>query len=108
MDSERMPEDRDQEFLEFLNRYQAAVRPVCRMYADRREDREELFQEVVFQLWKSYPSFRGDSSPGTWMYRVALNTAISAFRRSIRASALAAPETSVTNLPSPDPRSGES
>lgn len=103
-----MEEDREQEFLEFLNRYQSAIRRVCRMYADRPEDREELFQEMVFQLWRSYPTFRGESSLGTWMYRVALNTAISAFRRNVRASVPAVPETSVKQLPSPDPRSGES
>ena len=75
------PKSLDQEFLEFLNRCQAVLRRVGRAYADSPEDREDLFQEMVYQLWRSYPSFRGESSDGTWVYRVALNTAISALRK---------------------------
>ncbi|HEU5180050.1 MAG TPA: sigma-70 family RNA polymerase sigma factor [Candidatus Polarisedimenticolia bacterium] len=78
------PESLDQEFLEFLNGCQLILRRVCRAYADSPEDREDLFQEMVYQLWKSYPTFRGESSPGTWVYSVALNTAISALRRRTR------------------------
>ncbi len=79
------PENLDQEFLEFLNGCQLILRRVCRAYADSPEDREDLFQETVYQLWRSYPTFRGESSPGTWVYRVSLNTAISALRRKTRA-----------------------
>ena len=51
------------------------------MYRDTREDQEDLFQEIVLQLWKSYPKFRGESKVSTWMYRIALNTAIAIFRK---------------------------
>lgn len=51
------------------------------MYRDTKEDQEDLFQEIVFQLWKSYPTFRGDSMVSTWMYRIALNTALASFRK---------------------------
>jgi RNA polymerase sigma-70 factor (ECF subfamily) len=44
-------------------------------------DREDLFQEIVIQLWKAYPKFRGESKFSTWMYRIALNTAISGLRK---------------------------
>ena len=44
-------------------------------------DREDLFQEIVIQLWKAYPKFRGDSKFSTWLYRIALNTAISGLRK---------------------------
>ncbi len=40
-----------------------------------------MFQEIVLQLWKSFPTFRGESKLSTWMYRIALNTAISGFRK---------------------------
>jgi len=43
---------------------------------DRSEDQEDLFQEIVMQLWKAYSGFRGDSKFTTWMYRVSLNTAL--------------------------------
>ena len=48
------------------------------------EDRRDLFQEILAQLWKSYPSFRNESKFSTWMYRVALNTAITSFKKDKR------------------------
>ena len=46
------------------------------MYMDNHDDQQDLFQEIVCQLWKSYDSFRNESQFSTWMYRVAINTAI--------------------------------
>lgn len=52
---------------------------ICNLYA-AEEDREDLKQEIIYQLWQSYPSFRGDSKFQSWMYRVALNTAMLGLR----------------------------
>lgn len=52
---------------------------ICRIYSS--EDNEDLQQEIIFQLWKAYPSFQGKSKFQTWMYQVALNTAIVGFRK---------------------------
>ena len=52
---------------------------ICKLYA-AEEDRDDLKQEIIFQLWKSYPNYRGDSKFQSWMYRVALNTAILGLR----------------------------
>ncbi|WP_370635827.1 RNA polymerase sigma factor [Flavobacterium sp. JAS] len=46
------------------------------MYMDNHDDQQDLFQEIICQLWKSYDSFRNESQFSTWMYRVAVNTAI--------------------------------
>lgn len=54
------------------------------MYCDDRQDSEDLFQEIVLQLWKSYSGFKGESKVSTWMYRVALNTAITRLRKAKR------------------------
>jgi RNA polymerase sigma-70 factor (ECF subfamily) len=54
------------------------------MYESDREARNDLFQEIVLQLWRSYSTFRGESKITTWMYRIALNTAISGFRKQTR------------------------
>lgn len=54
------------------------------MYESDPEGRNDLFQEIVLQLWKSFPKFRGESKVTTWMYRIALNTAISGFRKQSR------------------------
>lgn len=109
VDNKRMkPEPLEQEFLEFLNRYQLTLRRVCRTYADSAEDREDLFQEMVYQLWRSYPSFRGESARSTWMYRVALNTAISALRGKTKRDRHIAPVEDLEQLPAREQKSGTS
>ena len=54
------------------------------MYNENPEDVNDLFQDVILNLWKAYPSFRGESKEETWMYRVALNTCISVLRKQSR------------------------
>ena len=71
-------------FVALIGENDALIRRICRMYMENEEDRKDLYQEIVLRLWKSMPTFRGDSSIGTWIYRVALNTAISYFRREKR------------------------
>lgn len=51
------------------------------VYTNGPADREDLFQEICLQLWKAYPNFRAEAKFSTWMYRVALNTAISNVRK---------------------------
>jgi RNA polymerase sigma-70 factor (ECF subfamily) len=48
-------------------------------------EREDVFQDIMYQLWKSYPQFKGESKFSTWMHKVALNTAITHIRKSTRA-----------------------
>lgn len=52
------------------------------MYTNDQESHNDLFQEITIQLWKAFPKFRGDAKFSTWMYRVALNTAITLYRKS--------------------------
>ncbi len=54
------------------------------MYEHDSDARNDLFQEIVLQLWRSFPTFRGEAKITTWMYRIALNTAISGFRKQTR------------------------
>ncbi len=68
-------------FIAFLKENQRIVHKVCRIYTDNKEDHEDLFQEITIQLWKSFPGFKGDAKFSTWMYRVALNTAITLFKK---------------------------
>src|SRR5580700_2800943 len=49
---------------------------VAKVYTNSREDEQDLYQEIVYQLWKCFGSFRNESKISTWMYRIALNTAI--------------------------------
>ena len=57
---------------------------VCNVYCHSEQDRQDMFQEIIIQLWKAYPRFRGDSKFSTWLYRIALNTAISDLRKQQR------------------------
>ena len=69
-----------QEFLRLLSTQQRRLHSLCRFYYSRVEDRQDAFQEIVLQLWKSYPSFNAAAQVSTWMYRVALNTIFSRLR----------------------------
>lgn len=68
-------------FIELIEKNQGIIHKVCNMYCDGAQDRKDLFQEILMQLWRSYANFRGESRMSTWMYRVALNTAISGLRK---------------------------
>ncbi len=71
----------DHEFLKVLHLHQGIIHKVCRLYRDGKEDQEDLFQEITYQLWKAWLTFRGEAKITTWMYRIALNTAIASFRK---------------------------
>lgn len=72
----------EKEFLKLIHDFQKIIYKICRVYRDSREDQEDLFQEIVYQLWKSYPSFKGESKISSWIYRIALNTSIAIYRKS--------------------------
>lgn len=74
----------EKEFLHIIQKNQGIIHKVCNIYCDTEDDRNDLFQEIVVQLWRSYPNFRRESKVSTWMYRVALNTAITSFKKSKR------------------------
>lgn len=67
---------KEQEFLTKIEVHKGILHKVSKMYMDNRDDQQDLFQEIICQLWKSYDSFRNESQFSTWMYRVAINTAI--------------------------------
>lgn len=69
-------EKREKEFLTKIEVHKGILHKVSKMYMDNRDDQQDLFQEIVCQLWKSYDTFRNESQFSTWMYRVAINTAI--------------------------------
>ena len=76
--------ERDRIFNEWLAGHKGILFKVVHAYAFEHADRQDLFQEIVFQLWRSVDAFRGESSVPTWMYRVALNTAIAWTRKEDR------------------------
>ena len=74
----------EQSFVQQLKENQNIIHKICRLYTNNSDAHKDLFQEVTIQLWKAFPNFRGDSKFSTWAYRVALNTAITLYRKSTR------------------------
>ncbi|SEM73325.1 RNA polymerase sigma-70 factor, ECF subfamily [bacterium A37T11] len=68
-------------FLEHIDQNKGILVKLSRMYMDHLQDQRDLYQEMVYQLWKSYPSFKNQSKFSTWMYQVALNTALAYFKK---------------------------
>ncbi|GAB4045101.1 RNA polymerase sigma factor [Spirosoma litoris] len=68
------------DFIQIVNTHAGILHKICRLYGKEEEDRKDLYQEIVLQLWRSFPTFRQEAQPSTWLYRVALNTAISLVR----------------------------
>ena len=72
------------EFIQTVDQYQGIINKLCCLYYPNLEDQKDARQDVVLQLWKSFPNFRGESSKSTWIYRVALNTILAKIRNQKR------------------------
>ena len=73
--------DKQRTFINTIREHEGIIYKITRIYFEDEEDQKDLYQEIVFQLWKSYDSFNSKSKWSTWMYRVALNTAISFLKK---------------------------
>jgi len=74
-------EDLHSKFISLLREYERIIYKICYLYADNEADRQDLYQEIVIQVWKGYQNFRGEAKFSTWLYQVAINTAIAGFRK---------------------------
>ena len=72
------------EFIKLVKANQAIINKICFGYTNNIDDRLDLNQEILIQLWKAYPKFDHHAKLSTWIYRIALNTAISNFRKAKR------------------------
>ncbi len=72
------------EFLELVEKNKKLIYKVSHMYCDDTIDKKDLFQEIVANLWKAYPNFKGNSKVSTWIYRISINTAVSWMRDYIK------------------------
>lgn len=75
-------QDLEKQFVEMVNEHQQIIYKVCYMYATDDYTLDELYQETVINLWKGFARFREESKASTWIYRIAMNTCISYFRKS--------------------------
>jgi len=72
------------EFIQDIKENEGIIYKITRIYSNNTEDQKDLYQEIVYQLWKSYSSFKENSKISTWMYRIALNTSISNLKKEKR------------------------
>lgn len=75
------PEKYQTNFIKLILDSQNIIFKVCNAYATDQYNVDDLYQEILLNLWKSFPKFRNECSPLTWIYRVALNTSISVMRK---------------------------
>ena len=76
--------DREVEFVRTIKENEGVIFKITTIYTDNREDQRDLYQDIVYQLWKSFDAFRGEAKFSTWMYRIALNTALSRIKKNKR------------------------
>ena len=97
-----------QAFVDLVYEHQGILHRICSVYASSPEDREDLYQEILMQSWRSFASFNGRSKFSTWLYRVALNTALvrrrkAAARRNVACEARADVDVAVDDRAGRDP-----
>ena len=74
----------EKEFINLMEQHSRLIYKICYMYASDRDELNDLYQEILINLWRSHHAFRGDSKYSTWIYRVGLNTCVSYFRQKIK------------------------
>ena len=75
------PPPDEQQFLDLINENRNRILRVCRVYSWNSADQDDLYQEILFQIWRSLPALKEKHFANTWLYRVAINTAISFVRK---------------------------
>lgn len=71
----------EKEFCRLIEKHQNIIHKISLLYSNDSSDREDLFQEICLQLWRSYENYHAEAKFSTWMYRVSMNTAISYTRK---------------------------
>ena len=93
-----MIQNNKEEFLKLIEEHKLIIYKICNSYCKKTNDRDDLAQEITYQLYRSFNHFNGSVKFSTWMYRVALNVAITFYRKTKKSEAiiqLAAPDTEI-------------
>lgn len=77
----------EQDFARLVGEHKSTIYTVCYMFSKDEDEVNDLFQEILINLWRGIDSFKGDAKVSSWIYRVSLNTCISADRKKKRAHA---------------------
>ncbi len=71
----------EKEFIALINKHKGILHKICNIYFYQNPYKEDYYQEILIRLWKSFPGFKNQSAFSTWLYKVALNTAIDIMRK---------------------------
>ncbi|WP_282160758.1 RNA polymerase sigma factor [Ulvibacterium marinum] len=71
----------EEEFVKVIKQNERVIFKITTVYTRNEVDQQDLYQDIVYQLWKSFRTFRNESKISTWMYRIALNTALTRYKR---------------------------
>ena len=71
----------EKEFIQMVQQHSQIIYKVASFYVDQTQTLDDLYQETVLNLWKAFPNFRKECAVSTWVYKIALNTCVSFFRR---------------------------
>lgn len=74
-------EDKEKEFAQIIREHKRRIYTVCYMFSKDADEVADLFQEILINMWKGFPSFRGESSISTWIWRISLNTCINTSKK---------------------------
>lgn len=94
--------DKKEDFIKEINENQGLIFKIASVYTNCVEDRNDLIQEITYQLWKSFDTFSGKSSLNTWIYRVAMNVAIYQLKRAKKKVPVVPLEEAFLNFHVPD------
>lgn len=88
-----MPTNKENEFVNLIQQHSGIIYKIIHLYVNLEEDKRDLNQEILLQAWKSYATFKGNSTFATWLYRVSLNTALTYNKKAKKHSELPANDT---------------
>ena len=75
---------KEEQFVALIHAHQGLIFKIASFYTSTKEEKEDLSQEIIYQVWKSFDLFQNNSKPSTWLYRIGMNTAISQLNKSKR------------------------
>jgi len=91
-----------EQFISEIQNNSGIIFKICRMYCDTKENQDDLFQDIILQAWHSYSSYKGLSKFSTWLYRIALNTAVTQLKKRNKQGIVAELNNEALNIPTHD------
>lgn len=93
--------NKEEEFVNLIQENQGLIYKVTMVYSNDKEEQNDLYQEIVYQTWKSFDGFKKASKPSTWLYRLSMNTAITHINKSKRKPLMVRLDQSLINYSEP-------